>query len=182
MLIKWIRCQVEPQTKELFSLAQERWSDLLGLQGFLGQAGGWNAANPLEACIVSFWQNEESYQLFMGKAHDVIYATTGQAHTYSRIEVRLFKGMAECPAAVSRKLLAARQRNVSLRVSIGPAAGYIDREHPSFVAQGWNQHVPEESITLWLDHHPPRESHRHAARSNDREKTTVALVDRWLIA
>jgi heme-degrading monooxygenase HmoA len=87
MLLKWIRCKVPEEKKAAFSAAQEKWHDLKGCPGFLGQVGGWNAAKPHEACILAFWENLDSYQSFMSCKHDEIFERSRQKETYHKISV-----------------------------------------------------------------------------------------------
>ncbi|MFY4774384.1 YdbC family protein [Metabacillus sp. RGM 3146] len=92
MLIKWIQCKVSSGQKQLFSKAQEEWAALEKVKGFIGQAGGWSLTSPDEACIVSLWQSQESYEYFMKQEHDEIFLNSGQKSTYKRISVSLFEG------------------------------------------------------------------------------------------
>jgi heme-degrading monooxygenase HmoA len=87
MLLKWIRCEVNEEKKAAFSAAQEKWRDLKGCPGFLGQIGGWNAAKPQEACILAFWENLDSYKYFMSDKHDEIFERSKQKGTYHKISV-----------------------------------------------------------------------------------------------
>jgi heme-degrading monooxygenase HmoA len=87
MLLKWIRCEVNEEKKAAFSAAQEKWRDLKGCPGFLGQIGGWNAAKPQEACILAFWENLDSYKYFMSDKHDEIFERSRQKGTYHKISV-----------------------------------------------------------------------------------------------
>jgi heme-degrading monooxygenase HmoA len=87
MLLKWIRCEVDEEKKTAFSAAQEKWRDLKGCPGFLGQIGGWNAAETQEACILAFWENLNFYQSFMSDKHDEIFEQSGQKGTYQKISV-----------------------------------------------------------------------------------------------
>jgi heme-degrading monooxygenase HmoA len=91
MLIKWIRCNVFEDQKPMFSIAQQQWKALTGFQGFVGQIGGWNNKNPFEACILSFWKDESSYQAFMNQKHDEIFEKSNQQTTYYNIFVELYK-------------------------------------------------------------------------------------------
>lgn len=87
MLIKWITCQVTPQKKASFHQAQTKWHLLSEAEGFLGQWGGWNRKQPLEAAILSLWQTPNHYSSFMGQLHDKILKQNGQANTYHSIHV-----------------------------------------------------------------------------------------------
>ncbi|HZG59168.1 MAG TPA: YdbC family protein [Anoxybacillus sp.] len=87
MLLKWIRCIVDEEKKVVFSAAQEKWRDLKGYPGFHGQIGGWNVAEPQEACILAFWENLDCYQAFMSNKHDEIFERSRQKGTYHKISV-----------------------------------------------------------------------------------------------
>ncbi|MBA2872925.1 hypothetical protein HNQ85_003240 [Anoxybacillus calidus] len=87
MLLKWIRCEVDEEKKAAFSTAQEKWRDLKGYPGFLGQIGGWNVAKLQEACILAFWENHDSYRSFMSDKHDEIFERSRQKGTYYKISV-----------------------------------------------------------------------------------------------
>src|SRR5712691_10980953 len=73
MLLKWIICSIPQELQSAFSEAQKQWIALKGLQGFLGQVGGWNSKHPLQAGVLSCWQDEASYQNFMHHIHDDIF-------------------------------------------------------------------------------------------------------------
>jgi heme-degrading monooxygenase HmoA len=113
MLLKWIRCEVEEEKKALFSAAQEKWRDLKGCPGFLGQIGGWNIAKPQEACILVFWENLDFYQSFMSDKHDEIFERSRQEGTYYKISVDIvevkqpieFNHMSITEALQKRKML-----------------------------------------------------------------------------
>ncbi|MDN4593666.1 YdbC family protein [Polycladomyces subterraneus] len=93
MLIKWIVCNVPEEKREAFSLAQQQWSALRDVPGFVAQFGGWNAVNPAEACIVGLWKDRDSYTAFMEKIHDEIYISRGQQETFDRIAVTVMEMM-----------------------------------------------------------------------------------------
>lgn len=90
MLIKSIICNVSDKKKELFSVAQEQWSELKGLDGFYGQIGGWDES---EACIVSLWENMKMYQSFMNESHDKIFNDNNQESTYTSCETELYQSL-----------------------------------------------------------------------------------------
>lgn len=93
MLIKWIVCRVPEEKRESFSRAQQQWSALQDVQGFVAQFGGWNVADPAEACIVGLWKDWVSYTAFMEKIHDEIYESGGQQETFDRIDVTVMEKM-----------------------------------------------------------------------------------------
>jgi RimJ/RimL family protein N-acetyltransferase/heme-degrading monooxygenase HmoA len=88
MLVKWITCQVKKEEKAAFKKAQDAWSEVNKSPGFLGQAGGWNLDNPIEACVVSFWKDEEAYHYFMKNIHNNILNSNQQKTTYQKIHVQ----------------------------------------------------------------------------------------------
>lgn len=87
MYIKWIVCQVKPQTKEAFSVAQQKWNELQESKGLIGQVGGWNKKKQHEACIISFWEDKAAVDRFMANDHDRIFLKTRQAEYYEEISV-----------------------------------------------------------------------------------------------
>lgn len=176
MLIKWIRCQVEPENKERFRIAQARWRALHGLPGFLGQAGGWNEQNPLEACIVSFWESEELYRNFMKHDHDAILEKTEQIHTYSQISVLLYKGslsMENDPLPFPERLSSIVQRYLVMTVSHGVEEALSLREDALLLASGQSDRQPNEAIQVWLDLIPVRDL--------SLKSTSFYLEKTWLV-
>ncbi len=95
MLVKWIKCLVESQNKNLFSAAQEQWQAVKGTEGFIAQTGGWNIHNDNEACILSIWRDHSSYLCFMQSVHDNILNNSGQTETYVSIAISLYDSMFE---------------------------------------------------------------------------------------
>ena len=91
MIIKWITCRVEPELKQIFSEAQEKWVELSDVEGFLGQIGGWGCKDPHLAGILSFWENSEAYKHFMKEYHDSIYERSKQRFTFTDISVRIYE-------------------------------------------------------------------------------------------
>jgi hypothetical protein len=177
MLIKWIRCQVAPQDKQRFGSAQARWHELHGLPGFLGQVGGWNARNPLEACVVAFWEDELSYRHFMEHAHDAIFERTGQLHTYSSISVQLFHSAClnqddRCQA-FSEWLASAVSRFAVMTVSRGADEPLSWREEALLVASGRSDREPFETVHIWLD--------LAVASATPFEATSFLLEKTWLV-
>jgi hypothetical protein len=89
MLLKWIVCDVADDDRAAFSRAQASWAALRTVEGFLGQAGGWNLAVPGQACIVGLWADVGAYERFMRDAHDRIVESSDQGRTYRAIRVLL---------------------------------------------------------------------------------------------
>ncbi|MBM7588126.1 heme-degrading monooxygenase HmoA [Bacillus pakistanensis] len=95
MLIKWVKCQVDFDKQALFSEAQKEWKALRNVDGFIGQVGGWDEKNPVEAGILAFWENEDSYQRFMKYIHDGIFYKSNQRSTYRKISVRVYEKLSD---------------------------------------------------------------------------------------
>ncbi|MCP3029478.1 DUF4937 domain-containing protein [Halobacillus sp. A5] len=91
MLIKRICCSLKEGKKQTFSQQQKQWNTLCKMDGFLGQIGGFSINEPKTAWIYSFWNKEEDYRKFMAEIHDTIADHSGQANSYTTIEVALFQ-------------------------------------------------------------------------------------------
>lgn len=90
LLIKRILCEVKENQCQTFSEYQAQWKGLEDIPGFLGQIGGWNKKLPMNACIYTFWKNQESYEYFMKNVHDEVF-NPRQADTYSSIKIEMFE-------------------------------------------------------------------------------------------
>jgi heme-degrading monooxygenase HmoA len=104
MLIKWIACQVREGQKQSFSRGQEQWRAVRKVDGFLGQAGGWNVSDPAEAVILACWRDEATYRAFMANHHDPIFARTRQQQMYERIRVELYERVRDMPGTMENVL------------------------------------------------------------------------------
>lgn len=91
VVLKWIRCEVRPDRREAFSLAQEAWASLARVRGFLGQRGGWCESHAGVASLFALWSNAALYREFMSSIHDSVFAESGQKGTFEKIEVRLWR-------------------------------------------------------------------------------------------
>lgn len=91
MIIKQIACDLLEAKKELFSTGQGEWKALEGVNGFIGQIGGWSETEKNRAYVFSFWQDEPSYLDFMKNEHDQIADYTKQKDCISSIRVAIFK-------------------------------------------------------------------------------------------
>jgi heme-degrading monooxygenase HmoA len=90
MHIKWIVCKVKDNFKKEFSIAQERWIETQNSIGFIGQVGGWDLNHNNTACIISFWENENSLNLFMKNIHDGLFYSSSQSEYYDSVNVTHF--------------------------------------------------------------------------------------------
>ncbi|MCP5061162.1 MAG: DUF4937 domain-containing protein, partial [Ignavibacteriae bacterium] len=73
-----------------FSKAQEEWVDTKNTKGFIAQIGGWDINNSNEACILAFWEDQNSLKYFMENIHDKIFNNSKQEKTYKSISVNYF--------------------------------------------------------------------------------------------
>ena len=86
-------CEVKNNSEKEFSVAQEQWIETKNSDGFIGQAGGWELNNKKTACIISFWENENSLNLFMKNIHDKIIFISNQSKYYNSIKVDHFNSV-----------------------------------------------------------------------------------------
>ncbi|HKI84422.1 MAG TPA: DUF4937 domain-containing protein [Candidatus Krumholzibacteria bacterium] len=91
LILKWIRCTVEPSQSLAFDRAQRAWSQLHEVAGFLAQTGGWDSEHQNEAGILALWRGLEHYREFMERVHDRVLAASGQDRSYTRIRPGLFR-------------------------------------------------------------------------------------------
>ncbi len=107
MLVKWIECRVRSGNASHFSREQERWRGLRGLDGFVGQAGGWDLLEPDTACILGLWRGQAAYDAFMTGPHDRILEGSDQLETCRSVAVSLFEtepGPQDGPARLAKFL------------------------------------------------------------------------------
>lgn len=91
MLIKIIKCVVNKDSKDIFHLAQTKWTELKLASGFITQLGGWNVLNKEEAVVIALWESLDAYNYFMTEIHDKIMNTNEQQKSYEKIEVSLWQ-------------------------------------------------------------------------------------------
>jgi quinol monooxygenase YgiN len=115
-LVKWMTCEVPRSQTRPFSRAQERWAPLADVPGLVCQIGGWDEASPGTACVLAIWRDAEAYDRFMRDRHDALFEATGQAGTYSALQVATGRAMFEMPGA-ERDAVRALARARVLRVA-----------------------------------------------------------------
>jgi quinol monooxygenase YgiN len=115
MLLKWITCQVQEQKKESFSKAQEMWGEVLPIEGFLGQLGGWKEEHHYNACILALWEDQQSYDRFMTEIHDNLFQRSNQKKTYEKITISIARKIFDIPG--STQLTKAIEKSTVLRVA-----------------------------------------------------------------
>jgi heme-degrading monooxygenase HmoA len=94
MIGKWIACRTAPETREAFAAGQLAWNVVAGQPGFRGQCGGFAGD---DAFVLALWETDPAYRAFMDDVHDGIAAASGQANTYSSIEVDLLDRVLDMP-------------------------------------------------------------------------------------
>ena len=83
-------CEVDDGKQEAFSQSQSAWSQLSTCNGFVGQAGGWEASS-ITAIILGFWESQFHVSEFMRTTHDEIYLSNKQQSTYRHCSVNYFE-------------------------------------------------------------------------------------------
>ncbi len=78
LLLKYIRCRVEPGAEAAFSRGQEAWRGLSGLPGFRGQIGGWSQQEEGLGVILALWTDRASEERFMKEEHGPLFQRSGQ--------------------------------------------------------------------------------------------------------
>jgi heme-degrading monooxygenase HmoA len=136
MLIKWILCKVSEDTREAFSQSQANWTRLKTVDGFLGQVGGWNRNEPLEACIVAFWRDQQAFDEFMKFHHDSIVEGNGQQGTFHALSVILYEGVFEIAGSA-----------VSLQEAL--SSGELLRVAENVLYEGRDEHFIEQQQRVW---------------------------------
>ena len=137
MYIKWIICRVKKNERQQFSEAQEKWERTSNADGFIAQTGGWDLQNKNEACIISFWENKELYEIFMRDLHNEITRDNKQAKTYNEIFVEYFAGIFNMDGE-SSTLKEAVQK------------GYLLRIADCIVRPGKVKHFEKMQSEIWL--------------------------------
>jgi len=91
ILLKEIHCQVAPEARASFHLAQSQWSPVTDADGFLWQLGGWMSGSGNEALILAGWRDAAAHEHFLapGGLHDRILAENRQMSTMLHWEVQL---------------------------------------------------------------------------------------------
>jgi heme-degrading monooxygenase HmoA len=137
MLGKWIVCEVAEEKEDRFSHAQEQWSEIAGLDGFLGQVGGWDARTPGRACIAALWADPKQYRAFMAGPHEDVVRESSQAATYDAIAVALFDVIGVMPG-----------RCDSLNRAL--ALGAVLRVADCAVRDDRREHLVEVQRSVWM--------------------------------
>jgi heme-degrading monooxygenase HmoA len=135
MLLKWIRCQVEPEQTASFARAQEAWAPLTRVEGFLGQCGGWQAqqGNPALACILGIWESRERQEAFLHHGiHDAIVEGSRQLKTLSSWETVLLDVVHPMPGEFPDLALALQQAPASAILRIADCHVLLDQQ-PAFL-------------------------------------------------
>ncbi len=136
MLLKWICCDVMTQKRAAFSAAQEHWRRIAGLDGLIGQVGGWSIRRPNAAYILGIWTSDEPYEYFMRHEHNRVLLKSGQEGTYDASRVSLVDVMFEIPGT-----------HPELWSAI--TGGRILRTADCSLRLGRRDHFIEEQLGLW---------------------------------
>lgn len=90
MFVKLIRCHLNPDSLERFSVGQEQWKSIRSRVGFICQFGGFDVVKKDTAVILSIWESQQDYERFMQEDHDRIYALNGQKDCCKSVVTSLF--------------------------------------------------------------------------------------------
>ncbi len=130
MFIKWIVCEVPYAFRREFSKAQEKWSRIKEVKGFIGQAGGWDEQDGNDACILSLWRDPDSHEYFMKRTHDIIFFDTHQSRYYNRLDIQFFELMYEMippMSPIASALIDAKMLRVDIFKSEHTGRGQIEQ-------------------------------------------------------
>ncbi|NQZ07260.1 MAG: DUF4937 domain-containing protein [Algicola sp.] len=105
LLGKLIVCNVLPEQRRPFSIAQQAWHKTALSRGFVGQLGGWrqNQTEPdnpsaNQSVILALWQNRQCLDHFMNHLHDEIYEQSAQKNTYLNCKIAFLNRLLIIPA------------------------------------------------------------------------------------
>lgn len=99
-ILKLIRCQVPREHRDAFSAAQGIWQQLESVNGFAGQAGGWEAVSG-HAIIFGYWQNQADLQHFMETQNADFLQQNKDVQRFSQCSVSLYEQTLAVPALSS---------------------------------------------------------------------------------
>lgn len=97
MLLKWIVCEVSPESRQAFSQAQQQWQRIRYAEGLIAQIGGFDAAADNTACIAALWRDEACYQQFMATLHDAVSDDSDQAAHYQSSQTTRYRVVSRMP-------------------------------------------------------------------------------------
>lgn len=90
MILKLIKCEVDEDKKDAFSISQTKWTELSSINGFEKQFGGWESESR-EAIIFAYWKSEDHVKSFMQNYHDEILNKSNQKKTFLRCKIKYYK-------------------------------------------------------------------------------------------
>lgn len=160
MLLKWAVCSVAEEQLSLFSIAQKKWEALKGVQGFLGQIGGWTRDTPPYACMLSLWQDEASYWDFMQHQDEIIFPHNKQNELFSSPSTTLCTEIMAIPGSMQNFISALSACNM-LRVTASQTFPERTQDFIQNQIKIWNPGMAEargmySAIVARTDEHPPR--------------------------
>ncbi len=89
-MLKYILCRTDSANRAAFSAGQEAWSEVSGIDGFCGQAGGWAQQDSTLAVILGLWHNQAAIDNFMATIHDDCFEKSGQRNLINQIDVSVW--------------------------------------------------------------------------------------------
>ncbi|MCH1925781.1 YdbC family protein [Shewanella sp. C32] len=95
-VLKLIRCIIPREQRQAFSNAQHIWQGLAAIDGFGGQAGGWEAVSN-HAVIFGYWQSVDVLQQFMDNQHPQFLAKNTDIQSVSELKTALYEQILAVP-------------------------------------------------------------------------------------
>lgn len=97
MFLRWTVCRVADRERDSFAQTQALGTRGRPSSGFLGQVGGWEQQDSQQACLATFWRDENAFLRSMTLVGD---AEAGEPHdqTYLALSMESFEHLLEIPA------------------------------------------------------------------------------------
>ncbi len=147
MILKLIVCDVPEEKRERFSRAQAQWTELAGVDGFAGQAGGWESTNRQRAVVIGLWRSKSYYDRFMRDVHDAIVESNRQDECYDSCRVTLWDCLFDI-AGPGGDVAAALQASRTIRLARSAVSGGRDGEPAGIPSAAWKPDSVETKALL----------------------------------
>jgi heme-degrading monooxygenase HmoA len=102
---------------DAFSAEQLRWAALRNEPGFVAQCGGNIMDTGSQVQIFGLWADIDSYQAFMGSAHDRIFKSGKQGACYTDAESMMYERVLDMPGAAGDLAGALRREAALIRIA-----------------------------------------------------------------
>jgi len=102
---------------DAFSAEQLQWAALRDEPGFVAQCGGSVMDTGSQVQIFGLWADMDSYQAFMGSAHDRIFKSGKQGACYTDAESMMYERVLDLPGVESNLADALRRGAAIIRIA-----------------------------------------------------------------